>query len=139
MSDIGLYIVTLNNEHPISVNANDPRIAHKCIHVTRLNCKFGKARSLLRRRDNYAKVFGAENVNFRAIALLQDIGAAERLVLKELGEWRIRGRTGRRNEWLAGISAAEVERIAIRSLEAAGMEFSLAHAASPHLSLRLSG
>ena len=139
MSDIGLYIVTLNNEHPISVNANDPRIAHKCIHVTRLNCKFGKARSLLRRRDNYAKVFGAENVNFRAIALLQDIGAAERLVLKALGEWRIRGRTGRRNEWLAGISAAEVERIAIRSLEAAGMEFSLAHAASPHLSLRLSG
>jgi hypothetical protein len=55
MHDAGLYIVTLNNGLPISVNANDPRIVHKCIAVSRLNCKFGKAKNLDRRRDNYGK------------------------------------------------------------------------------------
>ena len=130
MHDAGLYIVTPNNEQPISVNANDPRIAHKCIQVSRLNCKFGKAKSLGRRRESYGKVFGTENVNFRAIALTADIGAAERLVLKALGDWRVRGRTGRKNEWLAGISDTEVERIAITLLEAAGIAFSLPEEAS---------
>lgn len=125
MSDVGLYIVTLNNEQPISVNANDARIAHKCIFVSRVNCKFGKAKSLSRRRDDYCKVFGTENVNFKPIALTQDIGLAERLVLKALGAWRVRGNTGRKNEWLVGIAAAEVERIAISSLEAAGVSFVL--------------
>jgi hypothetical protein len=57
--------------------------------------------------------------------LTSDIGAAERLVLRALGEWRVRGKTGRKNEWLVGISDAEVERIAIMSLEAAGIAFSL--------------
>lgn len=125
LSDVGLYIVTLNNEQPISVNANDPRIADKCIRVSRLNCKFGKAKSLAKRRDDYCKVFGVENVNFRPIALTLSIGPAERLVLKALGAWRIRGNTGRKNEWLHGISAAEVERIAIGTLESAGVEFVL--------------
>jgi hypothetical protein len=123
MSDAGLYIVTLNNEQPISVNANDPRIAHKCIRVSSLNCKFGKAKSLSRRRDNYCKVFGTENVNFKPIAFTQDIGLAERLVLKALCAWRVRGNTGRKNEWLVGIAATEVESIAIGSLTAAGVEF----------------
>ena len=132
MRDSGLYIVTLNNEQAISVNANDPRIAHKCIQVSRLNCKFGKAKSLARRRENYGKVFGAGNVNFRAIALTPDIGAAERLVLRALAEWRVRGRTGRRNEWLVGISDAEVERIAFSTLEAAGIAFSLTDVTSPN-------
>ena len=35
----GLYIVTLRNDEPISVNANDPRIADKAIKVTRANCR----------------------------------------------------------------------------------------------------
>lgn len=123
MSDVGLYIVTLNNETPISVNANDPRIAHKCIHVTRVNCKFGKAKSLARRRENYFKVFGPANVNFRPIALTTDIGQAERLVLAALGQWRVRGTTGRKNEWLVGIVEAEVERIALATLSSAGIAF----------------
>jgi hypothetical protein len=125
MTDVGLYIVTLNNDEPISVNANDPRIAHKCIRVSRLNCKFGKAKSLARRRDNYCKVFGTQNVNFRVIVLTQDIEVAERLVLKALAQWRIRGNTGRKNEWLVGISATEVEHIAIDSLRAVGIPFAL--------------
>lgn len=121
MSDTGLYIVTLNNEAPISVNANDLRIAHRCISVSRGHCKFGKAKSLVRRRRNYVAVFGAENVNFRVIAITEDIGAAERCVLQALAGWRIRGRTGRTNEWLAGIAAAEVESIALAALCASGI------------------
>lgn len=125
MHDAGHYIVMLNNEHPISVNAKDARIAHKCILVFRLNCKFGKAKSLARRRENYFKVFGRENVNFRAVALTAELVVAERLVLKALAPWRVRGTTGRKNEWLAGISDVDVERIALCALSAAGITFAL--------------
>jgi gamma-glutamylcyclotransferase (GGCT)/AIG2-like uncharacterized protein YtfP len=123
MLDPGLYIVTLTNEEAISVNANDPRIAHRCIRVSRLNCKFGKAKHLARRRDDYRKVFGAGNVVFRPIALMDQIDAAERLVLRALGAWRIRGNTGRRNEWLVGIESADVERIALDVLRSSGLAF----------------
>ena len=67
--DSGLYIVTLNNTRPISVNANDPRIADQAIKVTNANCKFGKAQSLKAREKNYFGVFGEHNVNFTPIAL----------------------------------------------------------------------
>lgn len=125
MPDAGLYIVTLDNEAPISVNAHDPRIADRCIGVSRLNCKLGKAADLLRRRANYIRTFGAHNVNFRPIALTDDIGRAERLVLGALRPWRIRGRTGRRNEWLEGIASAEAERLALRALDEGGIRYVL--------------
>lgn len=125
LADVGLYIVTLNNEHPIPVNANDRRRADTCIRVSRVNCKFGKATSLSRRRENYCKVFGAANVNFRPIALTEQISRAEKLVLAVLEAWRIRGLSGRKNEWLFGIEPAEVERIALSTLNAAGFEFAL--------------
>lgn len=121
----GLYIVTLNNEQPISVNANDPRVADTCIRVSRANCKFGKAKDLSRRCGNYVKIFGFENVNFRPIALTREIALAERQVKNALKAWMMRGNTGRRNEWLEGISAAEAERLAIAALESAGIEFEL--------------
>ena len=123
--DAGLYIVTLNNEEPISVNAHDPRIAHRCIRVSRLNCKLGKAASLARRHANYIKTFGSQNVNFRPIALTDDIGRAERLVLVALRAWRMRGRTGRRNEWLEGIAPTEAERMALRALDDGGIGYAL--------------
>lgn len=63
----GIYIVTLNNDQPISVNANDPRIADKAIKVTKKNCKIGKAKDLIDRKKNYFKVFGEHNVNFRPV------------------------------------------------------------------------
>ena len=69
----GLYIVTLNNEYPISVNRQDPRIADKAIKVTNENCKFGKAKDLIARRKNYFKTFDEENVNFKPIALIEEI------------------------------------------------------------------
>ena len=119
----GLYIVTLNNEELISVNANDPRIADKCIKVNSAHCKFGKARDLSIRKANYDKVFGEKNVNFEVIARLTDIAKAERLVLATLSENRIRGRTDRKNEWLEKISSQEVKARAIQRLRESGLPF----------------
>jgi hypothetical protein len=123
MSQSGLYIVTLNNAEPISVNANDPRIASKCITVTSANCKFGKAKNLSTRARNYEKVFGPENVNFVPIVTLEDIASAERLVLSHLSQWRVRGKSGRKNEWLLGIAPEQLERIVVSTLAEAGYVF----------------
>ena len=123
----GLYLVTLRNEAPISVNANDPRIAARCIHVTREHCKVGKARRLDARKRNYDAVFGAHNAEFRVLARLHDIGAAERAILARLDTWRMRGRTGRRNEWLAGIAPVDVETAVFAALREHGFEWFADH------------
>lgn len=121
----GLYIVTLNNYHPISVNANDPRIADKAIKVTRANCKFGKARELDVRRKNYEKTFGSEHVQFTPLAVLQDIAVAEKAIFGKLDPYRIRGRTGRKNEWLEGIAPTDVIIIVRETLAEIEMEYRL--------------
>jgi len=121
----GLYIVTLNNKEPISVNAQDPRIADKAISVTKENCKFGKAKNLDGRKKNYFKTFGEHNVNFKKIALVEDIKSAENVVLTALDGYRIRGNTGRKNEWLQGIKAQSVIAIALYHLEKSGVEYEL--------------
>lgn len=117
----GLYVVALKNYEPISVNANDPRIADRCIKVSRHNCKVGKASNLVGREKNYYKVFGVENVIFTPVAYVQDYAAAERAVLARLSQWRVRGRTGRRNEWLEGIEPIEVQRIVLLTLAESGI------------------
>lgn len=119
----GLYIVTLRNHEPISVNRGNRRIEHRCIRVTRENCKFGKARDFAARRAGYLRVFGEENVSFVALFGTEDIANAERVALAELAPWRLRGRSGRRNEWLAGVAPGEVARIAERALRRAGIAF----------------
>jgi len=121
----GIYIVTLNNDIPISVNAHDPRVAARAIAVTRANCKFGKARNLGNRKANYQKTFGIENVNFFPIAEVEDIATVERRVLSRLREFRVRGATGRKNEWLIGIAPFEVERMVIATLIEGGFLFRL--------------
>jgi hypothetical protein len=124
MPDAGLYIVTLtNNEEPISVNANAARIADAGIRVARLHCKFGKASSPARRRDDDCRAFGAGKAGFRPIALTVAIGEAERVVLWALDAWRVRGNTGRKNEWLVGIAGPEVVRIALDVLRLSGIAF----------------
>jgi hypothetical protein len=121
----GLYIVTLRNDEPISVNRGDRRIEHRCIRVTRANCKFGKARDFVARRAGYVRVFGAENVTFTPLFALDDIARAERIVLADLAAWRLRGPAGRRNEWLGGIAPQDVARIALRALERSGISFAV--------------
>ena len=119
--DSGIYIVTLNNSEPISVNANDPRIADKAIKVTKANCKFGRAKVLKGREKNYFKTFGENNVNFTPVALIEDFAYAEKAVLAKLDPYRIRGRTGRKNEWLEGISSQEVLQIVMHTLNEMGI------------------
>lgn len=104
----GIYLVELLNEEPISVNAYNRRIAARCIHVRKGHCKVGRARNLQARERLYRRNFGAHHVVFRVRALLDDINACERRVLQELDSWRMRGRTGRKNEWLEGIDDEEV-------------------------------
>lgn len=37
----GIYLATLYNDEPISVNANDRRVADRAIKVHKRNCKVG--------------------------------------------------------------------------------------------------
>ncbi|RLA48424.1 MAG: hypothetical protein DRR42_16755 [Gammaproteobacteria bacterium] len=107
----GLYIVTLNNQQPISANADDKRVAHKSIMVNKENCKFGKAANLSNRRKNYYKTFGEENVNFQPIFSLSEIDVAEKEVLKKLRQFRQLSPSGYRTEWLYGVSSYSIANI----------------------------
>ncbi|RKT47034.1 hypothetical protein BDD21_4583 [Thiocapsa rosea] len=122
MATPGLYIVTLRNRTPISVNAQDPRVASRAICVTYKNCKFGKAKSLEGRRASYERTFGTKNVDFHPIAVLAEIDFAEKAVLKRLDDYRIRGRTGRKNEWLEGIRPEAVHSIVLQTLGDLGLD-----------------
>ena len=67
----GFYIVTLNNENYISVNAQDKEKSETCIKVNKLNFKYGKSKNLDLREKNYKKTFGPNNINFIPIALME--------------------------------------------------------------------
>jgi hypothetical protein len=113
----GIYLVTLNNSNPISVNAHDPRIADRCIRVNQSNCKIGKAKNLEARKKNYFKTFGEANVNFRILARLANIEVAEYSIKSNLKNFRIRGNTGMPNEWLENIRPEEVIKIVVQTLK----------------------
>jgi hypothetical protein len=117
LSQPGLYLVTLNNEEPISANAHDPRLAATSIHVNRDNCKFGKAQNLDARKQNYRTTFGEQNVNFFCIAALleQDLDRAEQLVSNRLNDYRAKGPSERITEWMQGVDAMEVRSVTKRS------------------------
>jgi hypothetical protein len=119
----GVYVVTLTNTHPISVNADRPAIADRCIKVTRENCKFGKARDLHVRRGNYIKTFGVENVRFHSLAAVDNPELVEAIVGTTLWQYRIRGTSGRPNEWLAGISPSDVEAAVFAALDSCGLKY----------------
>ena len=119
----GVYVVTLTNAHPISVNADRPAIADRCIKVTRENCKFGKARDLHVRRGNYVKTFGAGNVRFHPLAAVDNPELVEAIVGTTLWQYRIRGTSGRPNEWLAAISPFDVEAAVFAALDSSGMTY----------------
>ena len=123
----GLYIDTLNNEIPISVNAHDKRIADKCIKVTKQNCKFGKANNFELRRKNYFKTFNEKNVNFIPIARvkLEELPIIEKMILQKLDAYRMRGNTGRKNEWLENISFERVKEVALETLKSGDINYML--------------
>jgi hypothetical protein len=119
----GLYIVTLNNSRKMSVNANDLRIADRCIQVNRENCKIGKAMNFSSRQRSYFRVFDEKNVNFFRIVAVVNPRAAEKEILSRLKQYRMKGRTGRRNEWLHEISPFEVAHVVLRTLDDIGMRY----------------
>ena len=118
----GLYIVTLNNVEPISVNADRPKIADKCIKVNFENCKLGRAKDFATRRKDYFRTFGSENVNFYPIVGMDDFKLAEKIAMPFQDEFRMRGRTGRKNEWLAGTDPFSVFGSTLFALELASVQ-----------------
>jgi len=62
-------------------------------------------------------------VTFRVIALLDEINAAETACAAKLKSWRMRGRAGRLNEWLSGISPDEVQRVVVGTLTTSEFDF----------------
>jgi len=121
----GIYIVTLNNYEPISVNADDARIADKAIKATRANIKVGKTKNLAARVKGYQNTFGAHNVNFHPIAETNEPEAIEKLILARLDHLRIKGRTGRKNEWLHSISPSQALAVILEVLHGAEYSFEL--------------
>lgn len=108
----GIYVVSLTNEQPISVNA-DRGNADRCIFVTKENCKYGRAVNLARRYRNYIKTFGTDNVIFEVVVLTDFPEQLESAISARLSKYRVRGKTGRPNEWLEGITSSEAKRIII--------------------------
>jgi Meiotically up-regulated gene 113 len=113
----GVYVVELLNDHPISVNADRPAIAERCIKVTRANCKYGQAVNLARRQRDYFKTFGEQYVRFRYFAVTHHYAAIEAEVGARLVKYRLSGGTGRLNEWLERISPEEVEMVVRAAVE----------------------
>lgn len=122
----GLYLVTLNNETPISVNARDRRVADRAIQVRRGDIKVGKAENLTRRHGNYIRNFGRDNVNFFVLAYIRggelDRHRAEFAVFARFDLFRIRGTTGRLNEWMNGVSASDARAMALEALRDSDIE-----------------
>ena len=119
----GLYIVVLSNEQLISVNAQDRRIADRCLQVNFENCKVGKAKNFQVRERNYWRTFGKLFVTFERIALTEDLNDAERIVLSALRPWRVRSPSGRRTEWLAGIDPHRAVSLSLAALRMERVSF----------------
>lgn len=122
MKNSGIYIVRLTNEEPMPVT-RDRRYVETCAKVNRGNIKVGKAKNFARRRLDYVKDFGEENVVFRPIAELTDIVSAERVVLRALRPYRKLSPKGGKLEWLEGITFADAKRIAFAALDDLGIEY----------------
>ena len=124
-SSPGIYVVSLSNEEPISVNA-DRAFADRCVFVTKANCKFGRAVNLARRYRDYVKTFGAQHVTFEVVAFTDNPALLEAAICTRLANHRVRGQTGRANEWLVGITAREVKQVILEIAATQGASAAIA-------------
>lgn len=99
----GLYFVRLQGAELASVNDNDPKRRDKCIKVNSANSKYGKAINLRSRFAAYGRTFGASRVRFDVLVLHNDLSLIEQDLHVHFLNYRIRGSTGRSNEWLENI------------------------------------
>lgn len=126
-SSSGIYVVTLNNKTPISINAQDPRYADKVYKANYKNVKVGKAKFLKSRMGNYFKTFGEENVNFLPVIITKDIDDAEKTIMKELDDFRVRNpESNVKTEWLIGITRDRAIEIAVTTIYQSSIIYSLA-------------
>ena len=123
----GIYVVTLNNKTPISINAQDPRYADKVYKANYKNVKVGKAKSLKSRMGNYFKTFGEKNVNFLPIIITKDIDKAEKIIMKGLDNFRVRNPVSKvKTEWLIGITRDQAIEISVTNIYQSSITYSLA-------------
>lgn len=99
----GLYFVRLSGDELISVNQNDLKRRDRCIKVNSRNSKYGIAQNLRSRYKSYCRTFGRERVQFAVLGLAAAPAAIESKLHQHFGKYRMRGLSGRQNEWLAGI------------------------------------
>ena len=124
--DSGIYVVTLKNETPISINAQDPRCADKVYKANYKNVKVGKAKSLKARMGNYFKTFGEHNVSFLPIIITKEIDEAEKAIMKELDSYRVRNPVSKRKtEWLLGITRDQAIEIVVTNIYHSSIVYSL--------------
>ena len=124
----GIYVVTLNNKTPISINSKDPRCADKVYKADYKNVKVGKAKSLKSRMGDYFKTFCEENVNFLPIIITKDIDKAENIIMKGLDNFRVRNPVSNvKTEWLIGITRDQAIEIAVTNIYQSSVTYSLAN------------
>lgn len=99
----GLYFVRLSGDELISVNHNDLKRRDRCIMVNSANSKYGIAQNLRNRYLSYCRTFGRERVQFAVLGLASAPAPIESKLHRHFGKYRMRGLSGRLNEWLAGI------------------------------------
>lgn len=104
----GLYFVTLRGDALVSVNDNNPLVRERCIRVNHLNAKLGRARNMRARYRAYCRTFSKARVDFRVLSDHPKAYATEAALLARFTSWRMRGASGRPNEWLEGIAPEDV-------------------------------
>ena len=100
----GVYFVRLLGDHPVSVNDNDAGRRNGCIKVNAANCKYGMSVNLRARYSAYRRTFGRERLRFNVLAVDEQPALLEQLLHTHFATYRMRGQTGRANEWLQGIN-----------------------------------
>ena len=118
----GIYVATLRSHELVPVT-QDIRYVETCARVNCSNVKVGKARDLSLRERDYWKDFGADNVSFVALAITQEIQAAETAVLRRLKPFRKRSPKGGMMDWLQDITVDEAVAVTHEALTNAGIPY----------------
>ena len=121
----GIYIVSLNNAEPISIQQGDSRYDNKDVFkANNKNIKIGKASDFMKRAKNYDKTFGKDNVNFEPLIITDDFENAEQKILDAVKEYReTNPYSGRKLEWLSGISMLKAKELLFDTLDHTNIVF----------------